>query len=297
MSFVKSFLKQLLFYFLVLIILSVVVLANLFLTGRTERAYNVVGPETVFAFMGQEIKSNKLAQQYQPIIEKRSGDASPDLLWTYFEIVNNFPAATYDLIYYPVWEKEINPKYVTGVLFSLFRMAYYGFPPLDINYFQVNVGKDSGKILQLLFETNQEYGFTSVLDEDVIASYQLSGEHNYTLTKATLSGKIISQEIDQTIELNKTRPVIGVVRWSHSYILINSMNDTFDQSLSSELRYMAKRDYAILKIARKNQAVYKTRETTVDRIFLALVSVIFIYTAVNSLQGVFFGKKPHNSLE
>jgi hypothetical protein len=187
-----------------------------------------------------------------------------------------------------VWEKEINPEYMTGALFSLFKMAYYGFPPYDINYFQVNVSKDSGKILQLLFETNSENNFYSVLNDDVIASYWLSGEHNYTLTKATLSGKMISQENDQTLELINTRPVIGVVRWSHSYILINSVNDTFDQALSPDLRYMGERDYAIQKIARKNQAVYKTKETTVDRIFLALVSIIFIFTVVNSLQKVFF---------
>jgi hypothetical protein len=211
--------------------------------------------------------------------------------------INNIAEDTYDLIYYPVWENEINPESKPGFLFSLFKMAYYGFPPYDINYFQVNVNKDSGIILRILFETNMDRDFYSVLNEDAIANYELSEGHNYNLKLSTLDGKIISQEIDQAIELIDNHPVVGIVRWSHSYILINSMNDTFDQDIDSDLRYMAKRDYAINKIARKNQPIYKTKETKVDQIFLALVSVIFIYNVVNTLQEVFFRKNTNKPLE
>ena len=294
MTFFKTLLKYFSFIFLVLCIVFLVVLANLFLTGRTERAYNVIDPETIINFKGQEIKPFKLAQLYKPIIEKRSVDESPNLLWIYYEVIPSGFANTYDLIYYSVWEKEINPEYNSGILTSLFRMAYYGYPPFDIQYYQVSVDKESGRILKLLFETNLNENYNSAFKNDVIASFTYSGDNKYQLTHVSSSGSIISQEDGLTLLQIENQPVFGIVHWTHSSVLINGQNDTFEEDLPTELRLLTDRDYVIHKFSRKSQGDNKTEETIVDRIFLALVSAIFVYTVVNSLQTLIFGKKQNS---
>ena len=285
----KNLWKFFIFISASLLVVFLVLLVNLFLTGRTERGYTVIDPETVLNFMGKEIKPEKLAEMYKPILEKRYGDDSPDLLWVYYEVGPSAKAEVYDLVYYPVWEKETDPWHKDNLFISILKWAYYGYPDHDIHFFQISVERATGKIVKLIYETSMDEKFNSDNNDLILARITNAGGDQYKLQVVSPSEENIGKEKIIKLELVENRPVFGIIHWTHASLLVNSENDIFEQDLATDLRLLTQRDYIINKFARKSHGDLKTEETTVDRIFLAMVSIIFVYMVIKRIQRMVFG--------
>jgi hypothetical protein len=281
----------------ILLLVVLVVLGYLTLTGHTERAYPVLDPEAFVTINSKELKPLKMAQLYQPLLNKRLADQTPPLLWIYYEVVNNEMTDVVDINYYYVWQDEVSPNGPVNFLYSIFRMAYYGYPLYDIEYFQVCVDKNTGMVKKLRFETTPYDDFKKIWNDHMTAHYFYSGNGEYDLTMTDGFGRpeIIKQ--NQMVEFAGNRVLTGLATWNHlTKLIYSSTTDTY-QAVDADLKPLTNRDYVVYKFVRKSQGDFKTDETIIDRIFLSIVCAIFIYTVGLKLKTVIIGKTEEEQKE
>lgn len=269
------------------------VLLGVYITGRTNRAYPVLMPNKKIIVSKNEITTEKLAKKYKPIMYLRETTSSPPLLWVWYEVVPN--KKTYDIVYYFNWENEINPNKRINILYSIFRSAYYGYPLYDIEYFQVNVNKETANIDKIKFETSEINKYDQEVVGHIIADVKYINSDTYKEIHRKKSGEIVKEEIIKPL-FEGSHVLAGVITWNHLSCLLDSNNIkeyTICVDSNITLRFLSDKDYSKFKFARKSQGDHKTKENKVPLV-IALLSILLITTLPIYLRYKILNKKKAN---
>lgn len=238
------------------LLLLIAVLGVLALTGRKERGYEVLSPEQSVEVAGRQVTVSRLAEEYRPKMYLRSSTPSPELLHVWYEAV---PAdSTIDLVYYHVWEDEINPHATIHKLYSLFRAAYYGYPLYDIEYFQVSVDRETGAVEGLLFETSRSEDFFQKIPEHLTARYALNPDGTYRAVFTTGDGEETGRNPSAEVLFDGNRVLAGVQTWNHLSRLLESRKSDYDTIQQAELQFLTGKEYRRHKFVRKSQGDHRT---------------------------------------
>lgn len=269
----------------VVVILLLVVaglLLALALTGYQARSYKVLPPETTVQLKGETLTVGELAERYQPQMYLRSKTPSPPLLYTGYSVVPN--GHFLDVIYYHVWEDEVNPNKAFNSLYALFRAVYYGYPLRDIEFFQIKVDPSSGEVKELFFETGLTTDYFNTLNEHILARVvqQDDGRYVLTLTRKNSGEEISSSDVTPTFEDGHV--AVGALTWNHLTVLVDPrIQPEYDQRLTSDLRFLSDEDFKKGRFVRKSQPDHATREHPTFLI-LSFIVIFFIvilpFTAV-----------------
>jgi hypothetical protein len=123
-----------------------------FLTGRTERTYDILPFDEDSIIGGEELSGNALAEMYTPILLSHPQHSTQRILRTWYEIIEN--KDSYDVIYYPCWENEKSNNLLHTASYAIFRSVYYGYPLYDIEYILIRISKKNGEIIKSTFITS-----------------------------------------------------------------------------------------------------------------------------------------------
>ncbi len=180
-----------------------------YLTGHTRRGYAVL-PEDAVGLVAQEsLTMPALAERYAPILKINSANPTPDLLWIYYEVVDNSSSATYDIVYYVVWENEIHPNPTLNRLYSIFRAPYYGYPLYDIEYIQVSVDHQTGQIAGILHEDSPGDDYFVTVSEHLVARYARQPDGSYVQIVSDREGHERYRREGWPVEFAGTHPVLA----------------------------------------------------------------------------------------
>lgn len=219
-------------------------------TGRVERAYVVLDP-------GQD-SIRRLAERHRPLLFLPPGRTSPPLLEVRWEAVRTGEgddgAGRIDLVYWHVWEDEIHPRGPVHGLYRLFRSAYFGHPPRDIEFFQLTADprQDGEGVVGILHETDPGAAWDEPLPEHVPCRWPRPRD---------------AAEISAPPEpaLSPTgAPIVRVITWNH----LSELSDRSASELLAEgwqpveapLRPLDEATYRQGKYARKSQGDHRSHE-------------------------------------
>ncbi len=259
----------------ILVALGVLLIA-VYVTGREARAYPVLAEDTLTQVGSGQIAVRDLAVRYHPLVYKQPEVESPPLLWLWYNAVD--AGDHIDLIYYFVWQNEINPIPLIHRYYSIFRAFYYGYPLYDIEYFQVGVAKGDGSIASLMFETGPSDDFYSVINAHIVvqAGRLASGEYQARYLDRSTQAEIRSLTL--VPEFDGEHVKVAAQTWNHLSTLVTAGNDSvYTEGLDSDLvKNLSAADYSNYKFVRKSQGSHVTRENR----FGVLVSAAAIFILV-----------------
>jgi hypothetical protein len=253
-----NFLNILLNIVILIVLLTAFGFVFAYMSGHDARAYSVMLPEAEVEIAGKSISISELASLYQPIMNLRQTNPSPPLLWTWYEAVKT--DAGIDLVYYQVWEDEVNPDPFLHWLYHIFRAAYYGSPVRDIEYFQISVSAVDGDIQKMMFETSPKDDYFVIFSKHLVARYQRRPDGFFD---ASLRDRSSGREV------NKLTGVASIFENQHIQVLAQTWNhltrlatpaDTNLSQLPTQLRFLTGEEYAAYKFVRKSQGDHRTRE-------------------------------------
>ncbi len=268
--------KVVLFLFIFLILVPLALLFFAFITGRIPRAYQVLDEAAQVRVAGRLLKGTELAERYAPIMKIRSSNPSPDILWVYYEIVDNQSRGTYDITYYNVWENEIHPNPVLHKVYSAFRAPYYGYPLYDIEYIQVSVGRQSGDICGVMYEDSPGDDYFVTFSEHLIVRYVRQEDGSWKQVVTDRQGTERSTTSNVPVAFAGAHPVLAASTWNHLSRLISPTDTSYDRVFHPGLRYLTEREYSGLKFVRKSQGEHKTREPFLSAFFGGLAGLALI---------------------
>lgn len=266
--------RYLLYGLALIFLLIMALLAAVALTGHDKRSYSVLNQHDVVIVDGKTIRISDLASKYMPKMYLRPSTPSPPLLFIWYEAALAYK--TIDFIYYFVWENEVNPNKIIHKLYSVFRAAYYGTAPYDIEYFQVNVDRANEAVIRLRFETSNSDDYYQVLQEHIVAHITLKANGDYEEVRTSQDGKELSRSPLIQVEFESKRVRVGVQTWNHLSRLLNNQTQKYNLLQEAPLAPLSERDYSRYKLARRSQGDYKTKESNFK---LPGVSIlIFMFT-------------------
>lgn len=281
-------------YLLVSILLILIVsVLGAFFTGRTQRAYSVLKPEEIIYLSGKQITVGELAQEYRPTMHLRTMTPSPPVLWIWYEVVPN--ETTYDIVYYYNWENEINPNMTIHNYYSIFRSAYFGYPLYDIEYFQVNVNKSSGRIDKVKFESSTSDKYDKEIVEHIIVDVIRIDSIKFREIHRRSNGNIISDRVIIP-SFHKNSVLVGTLTWNHMSCLITDHNkNEYVLNVDSDamLKFLSSNNYSKYKFVRKSQGDHKTKEDKISSA-LALLAILLMVMLPAYLLTKLKGKKRQN---
>lgn len=278
----------------ILLLLISGLLVVLGLTGFQARSYNVLPSETQVTVNNESVPVSALAERYQPRMYLRSITPSPPLLFAWYSVVQN--GSNLDVIYYHVWEDEVNPNKPFNSLYALFRAVYYGYPLRDIEYFQVTINPADGEVVSLFFETGLTKDFTNTLNEHILArvTRQADGSFIQTLSRKG-SGELISSAAATPV-FDDGHVLIGALTWNHLTILVNpAAQPEYDQLLAADLRFLSDEEFKAGRFVRKSQPDHVTRENPLILVISAVVIffiVLIPFGVVRVVTGLTRKRKP-----
>ncbi len=245
--------------FKIILVGLIVPLVSASVTGYDQRTYPVLLPEEIVQIAGIRQSVKQLAAKYQPAMFLRSSTPSPPLLWVWYEVVPN--QSTLDFVYYHAWQNEIHPKPIFHMLYSIYRVAYYGYPLYDIEYFQVSVSQTTGEVIGFRFETSSGNDYFSMVNEHLVAKYQRNTNGTYRKELTSIDGSSISVTDEVPLVFKKDHVMVGVHTWNHLSRLLTAEDQNFDVALQSSLKPLRHQDYARFKFVRKSHGDHQTPET------------------------------------
>lgn len=276
---------------IVLLLLGVLLLLLLgaFLSGRDKRAYPVMDPSVSVMMSGESMSVQQLAEKYQPLVYLDPAVKNPPLLWQWYNAVD--VQDHIDLVYYTVWQNEINPNALIHAYYSLFRAAYYGYPLYDIEYFQVSVSKADGSIQRLMFETGPSDNFYSVFNTHIVAQVERQADGSY---EERLSDRDSGEELRSfpiAPEFSGQHAKFAVQTWNHLSKLVTADNagQYAKQVAVSDLRNLSASDYSNYKFVRKSQGTHVTRESgrsILMAVPAGLLLVTYPFWLLSKVQGI-----------
>lgn len=253
--------------FLLLLILSVA------FSGHEARAYNTLAAYENVIIADQPLTVGELAAKHAPEYLLNSANPSPPLLWIWYEAVPT--TDTIDLIYYAVWENEINPEPIIDKGYALFRAAYYGYPLRDIEFTQLSIDRSSGEVVGLLFETSPGDDYFVRISEHLTARYTRQESGAFTETLTTRAGAPVAQQADVPVIFRQTHPQIYVQTWNHLSRLLKAEDENLEK-LEAELRELQENDYRQYKFSRKSQGDHKTQANPLTLPLTFLATLFFV---------------------
>lgn len=252
-------LKRTLYFSWMMLMLPTALLISAAMTGRIERQYEVLSPESRVAVGPTRSSLQDLAATYRPNMLLNESTPSPELLWIWFEAVD--ASDHIDLVYYFVWENELHPEKTLNKIYSLFRAAYFGYPLYDIEFFQISVDKANGSVKQVLFETACEKGFFQEIPLHCSARFLRESDSKFTQEIRFRDGRLLKQgKISPAF--NGSRITAAVQTWNHLSILLKppEIQRASWRELDAPLKILSAEDYASSKFARKSQGDHKTSD-------------------------------------
>ncbi len=266
----------LLMIFILLVLIPAMLLLAAYLTGHARRAYPVLAEDAIVQVGRESLTSAELAKRYIPIMKIRSANPTPDLLWIFYEIVENPNRQTYDIVYYDVWENEIHPNPTLHRFYSAFRAPYYGYPLYDIEYIQVSVDRQTGEIVGVMHEDSPGEDYFVMLSEHLVARYLLRPDGSFVKIISDREGHERYREQTWPVEFSGTHPVLAAATWNHLSRLILPDDTLYDRMFQPPLRYLTDQDYRRYKFVRKSQGDHRTREPALSAFLGGLAAAVLI---------------------
>ncbi len=258
----------------IFIVLAALLLAAAAATGYDKPAFPVLESGARVTIEGNETTISDLAAKYQPVMALRSTTPSPPLLWVWYQAV---PAKdSIDLIYYHVWQDEINPNPWVHKVYSLFRAAYYGYPLYDIEYLQVSVSPQNGAITGLRFETSPGNDYFPTLSEHKLVRYQLCADGSYEELVIKKDGEVLSRTPGAPVFFEGQHVRVGAATWNHLTRLVAPAETDYNIRFNPELKPLAAEEYAHYKFVRKSQGDHRTAENTVGFVLSRLAMLVIL---------------------
>lgn len=211
-------------------------LLGLFATGRDKRAYATLAAGETVLVGGRQVSAEGLAESCSPQMHLHSETPSPPLLWTFYEVVPDPGGGFVDVVYYFVWENEINPNPAIHRLYSLFRAAYYGYPVYDIEYLQVRIESDSRRISDILFETATTSNYFETVKEHIVARYAAGQKGRFDETMTDQAGAPLSHREGVELFFEDHHVKVVALTWNHLTRLFGPAQDQNARLLPYELK-------------------------------------------------------------
>jgi len=259
----------------VLLIICILLIAA-YITGRDKRAYSVLNPNDVLKINGQTNTVQGFSSIYSPFVFKQIDVNTPPLLWIWYNAVDS--GDHIDFIYYFVWENEINPNPVIHSSYSIFRAFYYGYPLLDIEYFQVEVSKSDGKVVGMMFETGPSDDFYSIVNEHIVVRASMAPLSGYNVRYINRSTGVEIKVTEIIPQFTGSHVDVGVQTWNHLSTLISAGNVlVYTKNITpNELKFLSDIDYSNYKFVRKSQGSHVTNEYKMGNIISAIAIFIIV---------------------
>jgi len=243
-------------YSVILILVFICLIVATLLTGHDKRDYQVLDPDQTVDIEQKKMLVSQLAELYKPRMFINSATPSPPLLWVWYEAIAN--ENRYDIVYYHVWENEINPNRIIHYYYSLFRAFYFGYPLYDIEYFQVKINRNDGTIQGLRFETSPSDEYYQLIPDHIIVLINKIDSVKYREQRMSTKGNILSEKDDVNLQLEDTHVMVAAQTWNHVHCLRS--NEKYDLYLDAPLKILTEEDYQKYKFSRKSQGDYRTRQ-------------------------------------
>ena len=258
----------------VLLIVCILLIA-VHITGRDKRSYSVLNPNDMLKIDGQTNTVQGFSSIYSPFVFKQADVNTPPLLWIWYNAVD--AGDHIDFIYYFVWENEINPNPVIHSSYSIFRAFYYGYPLLDIEYFQIEVSKSDGKVVGMMFETGPSDDFYSIVNEHIVVKASMAPSSSYNVRYINRSTGAEIKSAEMAPQFIGSHLNVGVQTWNHLSILINSRNTLIytENITPNDLKFLSGTDYSSYKFVRKSQGSHVTNENKMG-IFVSAIAIFII---------------------
>ena len=241
------------------ILLALVGLLAAHLSGRLQRAYAVAPASQIVAIAGTKKSAALWAEDFRPVMLLQGANASPPLLRTMVEVVEQQDAVYF--VYYQVWEDEIHPNPIYHKTYRLYRAAYYGSPVRDIEYFEIKVNRQTGEIDQMMFETSPGIDYNVTFSEHLTAYVTRTGAGAYSMKLTRKNGDFVSEQSSVPVYFQGRQPTVCAVTWNHLTALVDRSDASFDEQMTAPLLYLPAEEYAAGKYTRKSHGTFKTEET------------------------------------
>ncbi len=268
--------KIVLILFMLLVLIPAALLLAAFVTGRTRRGYPVLAEDAGVQVGQERLNVADLAARFAPIVKIHSANPTPDLLWIFYEVVDNPAHSAYDIVYYVVWENEIHPNPGLHRLYSAFRGPYYGYPLYDIEYVQVSVDRKTGQISGVMHEDSPGNDYFVTFSEHLVARYVRQAGGSYEKIVSDREGNERYRSGGWPVSFAGTHPVLAAATWNHLSRLIFPNDPLYDREFTAPLRYLSEREYRRYKFVRKSQGDHRTHEPALSAFFGGLAAAALI---------------------
>lgn len=219
------------FYSIRLLFFLTIVSIGLLVTGSAKRDYKIANPDQEIMVSGTIYRPVSLASKYLPGISI-SGLASKDHLDSiFFEVVEEDQEVIVN--YYFKWSAENNPNPIANIASKIWRLVYFRFALSDVEFVQLNIDKNTGKIRK-------------------------------------------AKTRNDNLKNVASTPCLSVNSWSHDFNFceVNTAASTDHEKL---LSYFEDSNYKHLKMARRSQGDYSTKDNVMNYPFIIFLALLATY--------------------
>ena len=260
-------LRSVLFY-------TIFILMGLAMTGKTERAYEVLQPKEIVQVATHGWNVEMMVKHFRPTIsapEEQPTD-SPTATDILYEVIET--PKTYSLVYHIGWENQTHPSASTNIVNSIFRFFYHGFTLRDSEIIQLDIDKSSGKIIKILYDGTAA-GHDYLATDPNRTRYEAIWQQDQTFELAQLNEEG-ERSAAQPLALSPTAPPQFVVSsWEHLLALQPTKANIENPESTLPLAFLDAEKYRQDKYVRWAQGDYRSEETPANVPVMLFVSLIF----------------------
>jgi hypothetical protein len=260
-------------YLLITLITIALLILGTHLTGHQPRGYPVPDPDKLIDFRDSRVRLSDLAAAYRPDLYHDTSHPTPPLRFIWYEPV--VQADSLDLTYYYAWENERHPHPLVHAYYSAFRAVYYGYPLYDVEYVQVTLSRETGRVLTARFETAPSSSYQQPFPEHRTAVTEFPEAGSPILRTYGRRGRLLEETALEKVPLQNRRLQLASQTWNHLHTW--RLGPAYDQQLEAPLRYLTGDEYQENKFVRKSQGEHHTREALPSLILGTLTRLVFLF--------------------